>query len=65
MSDQQEPTQFRAQIRIECPFCNGVADAGEDSDGLPGVVHTLPTCTQFEQLEPDEYLRAVRLRLSE
>lgn len=64
MAERPEPIEFRPQVRIKCPFCDGVATAGEE-DGVPTILHTLPPCPSFVELEPDEYLRAVRLRLSE
>lgn len=53
-------------VRIKCPFCNGTAHVGHmQSDGEGAVLHTLPMCEKFEQLPPDEYLQAVRVRLSD
>lgn len=55
---------FKAEVGGVCPFCQRKFSAGHDDDGNPGLIHTLPTCKQFDELEPDEYLRAVRLKYS-
>lgn len=42
-----------------CPFCQGRCTA---SLALAGVMHDKPTCKQFDELEPDEFLHAVNQR---
>jgi len=32
---------------------------------VPMVLHGMPACQKFLELEPDEYLRAVRLKIAE
>lgn len=40
-----------------CPFCVGTFSVCIDP---PAVVHTVPVCTKFTDLEPDGFLRAAR-----
>jgi hypothetical protein len=39
-----------------CPFCGVPASASERP---PAVFHTMPPCSKYLALEPDEYLAAV------
>jgi hypothetical protein len=55
---------FKAQVAGVCPFCQKKFQAGKDGDGNSGIVHQLPICKQFEELDPPEYLRQVRLKYS-
>jgi hypothetical protein len=48
------PREFKAQVRIICPFCGGLADLGDD-----GVVHMLPTCKAFDEMDVEDYVHAV------
>lgn len=62
-------TEFQAAVTLKCPFCKGVvsADRGSEEGELPerepGVVHTMPTCSKFDELEPDAFLLAVNTEL--
>jgi hypothetical protein len=53
----------RDLVRFKCPFCKGDASAVETASGIPGVMHTMPTCEKFDELEPDDYLHAVNARM--
>lgn len=44
-----------------CPFCGRQAGA---SSNPPAVVHALPMCEQFRELEPADYLAAVNKALA-
>jgi hypothetical protein len=44
----------------KCPFCGKGIAASYDDRGA--VMHELPTCERFDDLEPVEFLRAVRER---
>lgn len=60
-------TQIQARIlaEFECPFCGNLGAAIErTNDGGVGVLHEVPYCKEFDELEPDEYIRAVRQKLS-
>jgi hypothetical protein len=46
--------------QIACPFCKGQVACVECDDGRLGVLHDEPTCKQFDDLGPIEFLRAVR-----
>ncbi len=57
---------FVAEVTLPCPFCSGTvsADRGNESEGRPGgVVHTLPVCKRFNDLEPDAFLVAVNTEM--
>lgn len=51
-------------VRFTCPFCGGAVEAGTLSDGQFGCIHDAPPCARFEGLEPDEFLRECRLKMS-
>lgn len=56
---------MRAQLQFLCPFCKRVCSANaREENGAIGVVHTLPTCAQFDALEPSDFLAATRQRFS-
>lgn len=40
-----------------CPFCAGKFSASAEP---PAVLHTLPVCAKFTELEVDEFLIAAR-----
>jgi len=57
--------EMRAQLQFLCPFCQRVCSANaSEENGMIGVVHTLPTCAQFDDLEPSDFLAATRQRFS-
>lgn len=45
-------------VDFVCPFCGRRASAGYKGSA-PCVLHAMPQCEKFEQLEPDEYLAQV------
>lgn len=53
-------------IIMDCPFCGleiqvgGIKFEGELVDG---VLHELPMCETFEELEPTEFIQAARMML--
>jgi hypothetical protein len=52
------PTTFTTAVEAVCPFCQKKFHAGEE-DGVPGIIHEMPPCDTFLELEPDEFLAAV------
>jgi len=57
--------RFRPSIEFRCPFCALRVKAGEavrpgEAEMAPCVAHDEPACEQFESMEPDEFMRAVR-----
>lgn len=50
-------------VRFRC-FCGREAGAGYMADGTPIVTHAEPACTQFIELEADEYLARINRRNS-
>lgn len=61
---------FRPDLARKCPFCGGKFEAGYFSTQAPsgsvvrsgGVLHSVPHCKTFEDLDPPDFLKAVRLR---
>lgn len=51
-------------VKLICPFCNRVASIGYTANGDCAIDHELPVCAKFIALDPVEYARAVRIRLS-
>lgn len=49
----------------ECPFCSAKVYASIDpEDGThDGLIHEMPLCRRFEELEPDEFITAMREEL--
>ena len=48
-------------VSFLCPFCGCSVEAGVNSaTDMPTVLHMLPTCARFDELEPDEFLAAAR-----
>jgi hypothetical protein len=53
-------------VSLFCPFClpaKRLVHAGILS-GSPALVHELPYCKEFDDLEPDEFLHRARVRYS-
>ena len=48
-------------VTARCSFCGGEYTAGFDTDGDGVILHTLPYCKRFEELDPDRFLEAARL----
>jgi hypothetical protein len=61
------PADFTPQVAVRCPFCEektrAIFVAGEDETG-PAILHEMPFCPEFEELEIDAFLIRVRSRLS-
>lgn len=49
------------EVAFICPFCGGEARA-QAGEREAVVLHTMPMCSQFERLQADEYIHAVRVR---
>lgn len=50
-------------LEVKCP-CGGTATVTSDERGEPAsLLHTLPMCGEFKDLDPPEYLRWVRGRI--
>jgi hypothetical protein len=47
---------FHGRIDFLCPFCKGKCFAALEP---LSVVHLVPTCPRFDELEPDEFLDEV------
>ncbi len=47
-------------VEVQCAFCTGTWWASL-ADGA--VVHTMPMCQKFRELEPDEFVRACRIEM--
>jgi hypothetical protein len=45
-------------VDFRCPFCGKHVHATTVNGGE--ILHPLPTCVEFEQLEPDVFLKKVR-----
>lgn len=56
---------FKEQVGGVCPFCQKRFAAGADAKGNFGIVHEMPMCKTFEDLDIAEYLKAVRLKYSD
>jgi hypothetical protein len=53
-------------VRFHCPFClptKLLVHAGTQ-DGMPALIHSLPICKEFDELDPDEFLHRARVRYS-
>ena len=62
-----DKTQVIAKVlaHLVCPFCQGEITAIEGANGEGhGVIHTLPTCKQYDDNDPLEFLRAVRFEIA-
>lgn len=56
---------MRSQLQFLCPFCKRVCSANaSEENGAIAVAHNLPTCAEFDALEPSDFLQATRQRLS-
>lgn len=51
--------KFQTEIEVKCPFCGGKVAAGSKPAIL---VHSLPPCDRFNELDADEFLHQVRLK---
>jgi len=48
------------EIDFVCPFCGRRVDVGHGPSGNGQILHEMPMCANFEQLEPADYLEFVR-----
>lgn len=47
-------------VLTNCPFCDGAVLCSASPEKAH-VGHTLPMCREFDTLEPDEFVRAMRI----
>jgi hypothetical protein len=61
----EDKTVITAKVmaHLVCPFCQGEITCIDSPQG-PGVIHTVPTCKQYDDNDPIEFLRAVRLEIA-
>lgn len=53
-----------AEVLCDCPFCGRSVSVGRDANGqADSVLHGLPTCEKFDQLQPDDFVTAIREEL--
>lgn len=50
----------RDGIDFDCPFCDGKCTASEEHTM---VVHSMPFCDEFQELEITDFLRAVNEKM--
>jgi hypothetical protein len=56
MSDSDET--FTPEVEFLCPFC-GLLCAASSEGEHPGVVHAMPPCARFEEIDdPSDFLAA-------
>jgi hypothetical protein len=56
-----ETGSIQVELEMSCPFCALPVVAGTENDGTPSLLHGLPMCPLFEELEPDRFLEACRI----
>lgn len=57
MSEESSDLTFVAVCSTSCPFCGAEVQASDGSKGgEPGVLHGMPMCKKFEELEPDRFM---------
>ncbi len=54
----------KIDVELNCPFCEGQIAIGKFSDPRtksqkmrPGVVHSLPPCSKYSDMNMDDFLR--------
>lgn len=52
---------FKDGVDFICPFCKARCTVSREKES---IVHTLPMCEKFEQLDPADYLQAVNDRIA-
>lgn len=62
MSDTADRANVTIEFKIKCP-CGAWAYVGREDDDTPVLAHDIPQCTDWEERDPLEYLRWVRLSL--
>lgn len=55
-----EPEAMTVETAGMCPFCGLQWAAGYDPDGTYAVVHGMPSCSDFQKFEPEDFLARVR-----
>jgi uncharacterized protein YbaR (Trm112 family) len=64
----EDKTKVTARVvgHVVCPFCNGELTCLEDvrNPARKGVLHSAPVCKTYEDNDPMEFLRAVRLEIA-
>ena len=48
------------ELPVDCPFCGGGLAVGKNPDS---IMHTMPFCKEFDQLEALDFVTAVRRKL--
>lgn len=48
-----KPQTIRAELMFKCPFCKGQVSASLEP---PCLLHAVPMCKKFDELEPDEFM---------
>jgi len=54
--------EFEARELCNCPFCGmAVFESLSPEDGhIDGLIHSMPMCEKFNEMEPDDFIVAVR-----
>lgn len=56
--------EMRPEVRFACPFCGLFVDANTNpARGAVGLVHQLPMCSQFRELDPEAFMKACNRRV--
>ena len=50
----------KPHVTALCPFCKGQYTAGETTEGVPVILHTLPHCNEFQVMGVVEFMRKAR-----
>lgn len=57
---------FHARVRFICPFCKRECSAGftrqPGAKELPAVIHDMPSCPKFDDLEISDFLHEVNIQ---
>lgn len=69
----EDDSSFQSNIDFTCPFCKGSVSAGYtvhpekrgEEKKVPAMLHSMPPCAKFNELELDEFLRACRKKMTE
>lgn len=54
------PPVSETDVRVKCVFCDG---EWETRSKTSGVLHTMPPCKEFEEMDVVEFMRANRLKM--
>ncbi len=58
-----EVITFTGALEVLCPDCGLRVQVGYESDGTPMGMHAMPPCQTYLNLQLDEYVKYVRLKL--